>query len=199
MLIVLYVHHLLKSDSDAETTFSDQSQSPSLLSFRNTVLVALVSFSVSGLICWQEKCEQANQAWRRVSSNNILYCRNNLKQQSIAMLNHSIVNKSFPDYHFSSTNQPELHSWQTHLLPYVDSAALSRKINYAKTWDAPENKPYFQYPIYAYQMRLAQSLPTIDIETGYALTHYSANAHVLGAANRLLSMTLSLQMVSRTP
>jgi prepilin-type processing-associated H-X9-DG protein len=69
-----------------------------------------------------------------------------------------------------------LHGWQTHLLPYIGQEELYRRINLALPWDDDANAEALQTEVPWYQRAGG---PQRD-EVGRALSHYAANARVLG-------------------
>ncbi|HVW02651.1 MAG TPA: H-X9-DG-CTERM domain-containing protein, partial [Planctomycetaceae bacterium] len=74
-----------------------------------------------------------------------------------------------------------LHSWCTALLSFQE-AALHNQIRRDLPWDAPENRPAFETPVGLYLIRAFGDSRTSD---GYAVSHYAANAHVLGPNTHL--------------
>lgn len=73
----------------------------------------------------------------------------------------------------------DLHGWQTHLLPFVEQLPLYMAIDLKRPWLDPVNEPHFRIPIEVYlDSRHNERIGS----TGLALTHYSANSHVLTTA-----------------
>ena len=69
-----------------------------------------------------------------------------------------------------------LHGWQTHLLPFVGEEELYRRINLSLPWDHPDNAEALQTEVPWFQRGGG---PQRD-EAGRALSHYAANARILG-------------------
>jgi hypothetical protein len=75
-----------------------------------------------------------------------------------------------------------LHSWETHILPYM--WYLQPKIDMNRAWNDPVNQKHFKSLVYEFinpEFRVQQ---LVDGE-GYCLSHYAANSHVLGANKRM--------------
>ncbi|HUG91206.1 MAG TPA: DUF1559 domain-containing protein [Planctomycetaceae bacterium] len=80
-----------------------------------------------------------------------------------------------PGGSFDEHGRP-LHSWETHLLPYLGYYA---PIERALSWRHPENKPHFLSVLPAVLNPDLRIAAFVD-ENGFGLSHYSANVHVLG-------------------
>ena len=70
----------------------------------------------------------------------------------------------------------DLHGWQTHLLLYVEQRPLHDRIDFFRPWHAPTNSEPFQEEVDLY---LTWKIDERTSSDGYALTHYSANQHIL--------------------
>ena len=82
---------------------------------------------------------------------------------------------------FDASGRP-LHSWQTHLLPYVERADLYQTIDLSLAWDDPQNQTSFGTSVKEFADYYRLPPPRRDQP---ALTNYAANGRVL-AANRSL-------------
>jgi prepilin-type processing-associated H-X9-DG protein len=106
-----------------------------------------------------------------------------LKEVALGIQNYSDTNgKKLPP---GGTFQPDgtmLHSWETHILPYIGYSTGA--IDLTKPWNDPVNQVYFKCIIPQF---INPGLRGADLEDsdGYGLSHYAANSHVL-AANRSL-------------
>ncbi len=63
-----------------------------------------------------------------------------------------------------------MHSWMTHLLPYLDANDVYRQIRFDDPWDEPMNKPPFSRKIPAF---LAGSVPRTHSRGGYGVSHFA--------------------------
>jgi prepilin-type processing-associated H-X9-DG protein len=113
-----------------------------------------------------------SDAVRRVQSTN------KLKQIGLALASYEQAHHSFPPGGTFDRTGRALQSWQTLILPHMEfQAELYSQIDLAATWDDSRNRPVFQTNVQQYLR------PGIDFEknaAGYALSHYAANADMLG-------------------
>jgi len=74
-----------------------------------------------------------------------------------------------------------LHSWETHLLPYLGYASGS--IDMKRPWNDPVNQPYFKSVLPEF---INPNFRTPDLQDGegYGLSHYAVNSRLLGADTR---------------
>lgn len=63
-----------------------------------------------------------------------------------------------------------MHSWMTHLLPYLDADAVYRNIDMNEPWDASVNKPGFSHSIPAF---LVGGVDETHNASGYGLSHFA--------------------------
>jgi hypothetical protein len=106
--------------------------------------------------------------------------KNHLQQIALAVQTyHERHAGQLPPGSLLASDGAALHGWQTLLLPYLDEGALAlfQQIDLSRPWHAPGNRDVFKREVWAY--RLHQ--PTHDAD-GFALSHYSANQHVVGGA-----------------
>jgi len=107
--------------------------------------------------------------------------QNNLKQMVLALHDYHDKYQSFPPGGTFDAQGRMQHGWQTFILPYIDERPLYESINFMIPWNHPDNALHFQtrLPIYL----LPQVKEEMN-EEGFALSHYAANAHVLGGDSR---------------
>jgi hypothetical protein len=109
-------------------------------------------------------------AWRAQSLNN-------LKQMGMALQGYHQEHKSFPPAVTTDLLGRPLYGWQAMILPYIEHQELHDRIDFRVPWDDPRNAGPYQTPVTAYLR------PPSDRERdagGYALSHYAANALMLG-------------------
>jgi prepilin-type processing-associated H-X9-DG protein len=102
---------------------------------------------------------------------------NNLKQMGLALYNYQQAVGTFPAGGTFDRQGRPLQSWQTIILPYLEFKDLSDRIDFGIPWDDPRNASAFQTTVNTYLF------PTIREQkdpAGYALSHYAANARMLG-------------------
>jgi prepilin-type processing-associated H-X9-DG protein len=118
----------------------------------------------------------AQSAVRRVQSTN------NLKQIGLALREYEKVHQSFPPGGTFDRTGRALQSWQTLILPYMEGQTdLYSRIDLGATWDDAGNAPALQTVIPQY---LHPGIEFLKNEAGYALSHYAANADLLGGDHR---------------
>ncbi len=145
----------------------------------NTTVIVIIICVVAGLgllLCIPlmialllPAVQQAREAARRTQS------KNNLKQMGLAMHNFYDTQKHWVGSTVADDGVA-LHSWQTHLLPYMDQTPLYQSINLDVPWNDPANASMFYNVVPAYQHPSQTVLTTAE---GYAATHYAGNQHVL--------------------
>jgi hypothetical protein len=111
------------------------------------------------------------------------YSPNNLKQIGLAMQNY---NGSFggvgpPGGTFTPQGQM-LHSWETYTLVYIGYSTSD--IDWQLPWNHPRNEKYFKGVLPVFANGRLPSPPLVD-ESGFGLSHYAANSHVLGPNKNL--------------
>lgn len=144
------------------------------------VLMFIAGLSATGVahqIGWLLTSEEplvkssGSQAARRAQS------VNNLKQIGLGLTNYHEAHATFPPGGtFNLQGQP-LHGWQAKLLPYIEHQDLYNQIDFAIPWDHPRNRPAFQTDVWKY---LNPAIPERKDAEGYALSHYTGNARLLG-------------------
>ncbi len=78
----------------------------------------------------------------------------------------------------------DLHGWQTYILPFLEEKPLYDQIDLHQSWTDPINEPHFHRDLEYYRN---YAISTTTGPTGLALTHYSANSHVLTSVPLKLS------------
>jgi prepilin-type processing-associated H-X9-DG protein len=100
----------------------------------------------------------------------------NLKIIGLALHNHNDTTGSLPP----GPRPPEqrlYHSWQTHLLPYLEQDNLARMIDLNRPWDDPGNAPAFKFQLKTFQNPRVGDVTDHD---GFALSHYAGSVEVFG-------------------
>ena len=90
---------------------------------------------------------------------------------------------SFPPGGTFSPDGEALHSWETHILPYM---GYSARIDMKRPWNAPENRRSFQCVLPEF-INPAYRTPPLEDANGFGLSHYAANSRVL-TANKALTL-----------
>jgi Protein of unknown function (DUF1559) len=101
---------------------------------------------------------------------------NNLKQMVLAAHNYHDMHEHLPPGGTFDVHGRGLHGWQTHLLPFIEQAALYNRIDFAEPWNSARNLPAMQQEIPIY---LQPSVRAAHGD-GPAVSHYAGNVHVLG-------------------
>jgi hypothetical protein len=100
---------------------------------------------------------------------------NNVRNISTAMHQYSELQGSFPDgARLDDAGRP-MHGWQASLLPFLDSGDVYQSIDFAKPWNAPQNRTAMQSQVASF-LNPALEARTVD---GLAASHYAGNAWVL--------------------
>lgn len=104
--------------------------------------------------------------------------KSNLRQIGLALHTYHDVNHAFPaGGTFDRFGEPQ-HGWQSRLLPFVDQLPLYSSIAFDLPWDDPRNSEAIAHVISLYLNPGVNSSQVHD-RHGRALTHYSANGHVM--------------------
>ena len=103
---------------------------------------------------------------------------NNLKEIGLAFHAFHDVHGHLPplDVSLAGEREPAL-SWPAALLPPLGRSDLFDGIDRSKPWDAPENADVYQTPLPVFLMPVYEQ---VEDRQGYALTHFAANARVVG-------------------
>jgi Protein of unknown function (DUF1559) len=78
--------------------------------------------------------QAAREAARRTQS------MNNLKQISLALLNHEAAHKEFPAQSIADKQGKPLLSWRVAILPFIEEAELHSQFHLDEPWDSEHNK-----------------------------------------------------------
>jgi len=90
---------------------------------------------------------------------------------------------AFPPGGTFSPDGEALHSWETHLLPYMWYS--TNGIDMKRPWNSPENRKSFQCVLPEF-INPAYRTPPLEDANGFGLSHYAANSRVL-TANKALA------------
>lgn len=106
---------------------------------------------------------------------------NNLKQIGVAMHNYHTAADHFPPGGTFGKHGEMGHSWETYLLPYLESPA---KPDLNLPWDHPDNARHFKTQVEVFLYPRVRRNQLAD-EQGYALSHYAANNRVFCDNSRI--------------
>ena len=102
---------------------------------------------------------------------------NNLKQIDLALHNYHDVHETLPaGGTFDRLGRP-LQSWQASILPSVEMYDLYQRIEFGLPWNGQRNAPIFKTLVPVY---LNPGIAAERDSDGFALSHYAANAYMLG-------------------
>lgn len=98
------------------------------------VVIAIIAVLIALLL---PAVQQAREAARRTQ------CKNNLKQQGLALMNYESTHKVFPPARIDLGPTPAYFqaSWTQMILPYIDQGPLYQAYNFNLTWSDPANLP----------------------------------------------------------
>lgn len=100
------------------------------------------------------------------------------KMIGIGLLNYNDVNTKLPPGGTFSANGEALHSWETHILPYMIYSTGG--IDMKRPWNGPENQTYFKCVIPSF-INPAFRTPPLEDDNGFGFSHYAANSQVMSA------------------
>ena len=154
--------------------------------FSNSILVLLaifVSFT-AGLafvgtvhqIGWLAKEPDIFQGGVRDAARRTM-SRGNLKNMGSAVAEYHDQWNSFPAGGTLLTHSIPGHSWQTHLLPYIDQQVLFNQIDLQQPWFSPKNKQPFEMEIHSFN-NVASYGKRQYVRPSYAISHYAANSQL---------------------
>ena len=110
---------------------------------------------------------------------------NNLKQLGLAAHNRADAHESLPAPTFTPDGRP-LHSWHTHLLPYLEQEELYRRLDRTKPWADPVNRPAVETRVKTFQ----RADPSGDLPADPAVTHFAPNARLFDRPRRVAELPL---------
>ncbi|MEZ6049454.1 MAG: hypothetical protein R3C11_28520 [Planctomycetaceae bacterium] len=178
LLIVSYCLHIWR-ENHRELKFDYEAiEYPRLLSITNFMLLISMTLSCSGIYIWNERSKEYNLVWYEGVRSGPFYVLHSTQNMSIDLEAFLKDQGNLPDYHHAVTTSPEPHSWHTHLLPYMGNESLHQQIQFDKPWYDLKNRRAFWTSLFYYHPENHYKIPTVQQETGYALTPFSANAHI---------------------
>jgi|SRR5579883_306708 len=148
------------------------------------ILLFTAGISMIGMthqIAWLATSEQPmigqglNSRWENSS--------NNLKMIGIGLANYNGANRKLPPGGTFTTNGEGLHSWETHILPYIPYSTQGIDMN--RPWNSPENQRYFQCVLPPF-INPEFRTPPLEDDKGYGLSHYAVNSRVMSANKSLV-------------
>jgi hypothetical protein len=95
------------------------------------------------------------------------------------------ANDTLPPGGTSASDGELLHSWETHILPYLTYSASG--IDMKRRWNDPVNEKYFQCVLPVF-INPAYRTPPLEDANGFGLSHYAANSRVM-SLNTALKLT----------
>jgi prepilin-type processing-associated H-X9-DG protein len=108
-----------------------------------------------------------------------IYSRQNLQQIGAALWEHEEKSRDpLAGGTFDEFGRP-MHSWVTHLLPYLEQAPLYDRVRRDLPWSAPENQAAFQTQLEVMRIPFDSAAPVVTAE-GYAIANYAANVRLMG-------------------
>lgn len=66
-------------------------------------------------------------------------CRNNLRQIGLSLHSYYDVHRSFPPLVTYSDSGRPMHSWRTHILPFIERQDLAAQYDWTEPWNGPVN------------------------------------------------------------
>ena len=90
------------------------------------VVIAILGVLVSLLL---PAVQRARESGRRTT------CAANLHAMGLALGGHESARRTFPPGHDAITSRD--HAWSSFILPFLDGETVSRRIDYARAWNAP--------------------------------------------------------------
>src|SRR5262249_6619533 len=108
--------------------------------------------------------------------------QNILRQVGLAAHNYHDTYNTLPPGGTFAPDGSMLHSWETHLLPYIPYVAP--RIDLTRPWNDPRNARYFKGVLPEF-INPGFRFPELTDAEGFGLSHYAANSHVLGANRRM--------------
>lgn len=108
---------------------------------------------------------------------------NNLKQIGLGLHNYHDDHQVLPPGGTFSEEGQAMHSWASHLLPYIEQAPLHAQIDFSLPWRHPDNAAHFRHALDVFRNWAFREQEPANPE-GFAASHYAANIHVLGGNSR---------------
>lgn len=104
--------------------------------------------------------------------------RSQLKLIAISTHGYADADGKLPPGGTFSASGEALHSWETHILPYIPYS--TQGIDKDRPWNSPENRKYFQCVLPPF-INPEFRTPPLEDGNGYGLSHYAANSRVMSA------------------
>jgi hypothetical protein len=101
-----------------------------------------------------------------------------LKMIGNALHGYHDVGNAFPPGGTFTPNGEMLHSWETHILPYLGYSAS--EIDMKHPWNSPANERYFKCVLPDF-INPEFRTPALEDGNGFGLSHYAANSRVMAA------------------
>ncbi|MCA9039211.1 MAG: DUF1559 domain-containing protein [Planctomycetaceae bacterium] len=182
LVIFIGVLHYLASRGVSHVSTQRWKWKHTLLCTLLVVVSFLAGFSIVGLTkitIWSTQDERSWIGMQGLPSP----VRRGLKTLGIASHQYADEHNQFPTYSALQDSNKAVHSWQTHLLPYLEQETIAQQIEHELPWDHPQNYKAFStavpqfIPSYHGQLRFHP-------ENGYALTQYAANTKLFATSER---------------
>lgn len=140
-------------------------------------VAGIAMVGITHQLTWLAKSREPIVGFHDTASRRI-QSTNNLKQIGLGFHNYHDRYSSLPAGGTGDAKGRMLHGWQTALLPFIEQEPLFDQVVQDKPWDDAANAKVFQtiLKMYLYPVRRTP----IKNESGYALSHYSANIFALG-------------------
>jgi hypothetical protein len=108
-----------------------------------------------------------------------------VKQMALASLDQVETQGFAGDERTSGADQP-VHSWQTEMLPYIEEAQLYQRVQRDLPWDHESNRAALSTTVEIYESPYSSANgQRLHDRSGYALSDYSANEHVVKDGKRI--------------
>jgi hypothetical protein len=104
--------------------------------------------------------------------------RRNLEQLGLALSAYHDANQTFPPGATVDEFGVAYHSWQTHLLPFLERKDLYQRIDFTRPWTDPVNREVFRESLRSFLNPGVEPQDQRD-SNGFALSHYGANSRML--------------------
>jgi len=174
--------------SDGQLEVVSSSTRPVCLALRAAELVASLSMLLFAGTCavaiarhatWLSTTPGPLVETGRVSSRRA-GSRNAMQAIGSGVIWHHQERHAYPVKGTFSPSGAAIHSWMTFLLPYMEQAALFRRLDLSQPWTAPRNRPLLttKIAVYRYPDPYQDLLPP-DVD-GLGVASFAGNVHVLG-------------------
>ena len=110
-----------------------------------------------------------------------MQAKNNLKQLGLAAENYSDSSQTLPAPSFTPDGRP-LHSWHTHLLPFIEQDDLHRQIRLDRPWNDPANRDACNTSVRVFR----NPLPRFDDDPP-GITHFAPDVRLFDGPRTMFS------------